>query len=78
MDLMTAEETAALLNVRVTWLYARTCQSSDLEPIPHYRFGRLVRLKRSEITAWVERQHQNGHRSSGSVPEGQAVAPTIQ
>jgi hypothetical protein len=78
MDLLTAEQTAALLHVRVTWLYARTCQSSDLEPIPHYRFGRLIRFKRAEVIAWAERQHQNGPRPSGSLPEGQSVAPTIQ
>jgi excisionase family DNA binding protein len=78
MDLLTIEETAALLKVPRTWLYARTCKSSDLEPLPFYRFGRLIRFKREEIVNWMERQHQSGPRSAGSQPEGQAVAPTIQ
>ena len=78
MDLLTVQEAAALLKVPRTWLYARTCESSDLDRLPFYRFGRLIRFKRAEIIAWAERQHQNEPHSSDTLPEGQAVAPTIQ
>ena len=54
MDLMTIEQVADLLKVPRTWIYARTCESSELEPLPFYRFGRLLRFKRSEILAWAE------------------------
>ncbi len=74
MDLMSVEEVAELLKVPRTWVYARTCESSDLERLPFYRFGRLLRFKRSEIIAWAERQHQ----TSGYKPEGQQVAQQIQ
>ncbi len=63
MDLLTPKEAAKLLNLPVTWLYARTCESSDLERIPFYRFGRLLRFKKAELVAWAEKQHRNGQNS---------------
>jgi excisionase family DNA binding protein len=74
MDLMTVDEVAAMLKVPRTWVYARTCKSSNLEPIPFYRFGRLLRFKRAEIIAWAERQHQ----TSGYKPEGQQTSQQFQ
>jgi len=44
------QEAAALLNLAVTTLYEKTSQRT----IPHYKHGKKVMFKKSELLDWVE------------------------
>jgi excisionase family DNA binding protein len=68
-ELMTVGEVSALLRVRESWVYARTSGSG--ERIPHLKFGKLLRFRRSEILRWADMHHTNFSQSPGSKPEGQ-------
>lgn len=50
--LLNVQEAAALLNLAVPTLYEKT--SSKL--IPHYKHGKKLMFKKSELLAWVEGQ----------------------
>ena len=53
-DLLTYEEAANVLNLKIGTLYALVAQGR----VPHVRLGRrLVRFSRVELDAWV-RQHR--------------------
>jgi excisionase family DNA binding protein len=51
-ELLTVREAAALLKVPKSWVYERTRTRS----IPVRKLGRLVRIPRDELMAWVECQ----------------------
>lgn len=48
--LINIQEAAALLNLAVTTLYEKTSGKS----IPHYKHGKKIMFKKSELLAWVE------------------------
>ena len=48
-DLLTADEVAALLRMTPAWVYSETRH----DRIPHQRFGRYVRFRRSAIEEWM-------------------------
>ncbi|MCW2986830.1 MAG: DNA-binding protein [Conexibacter sp.] len=56
-ELLIAEEVAALLRVKTTWVYAET----RAHRIPHMRLGRYCRYRRSAIELWLdERERDEG------------------
>jgi hypothetical protein len=42
-DVLTLEEVAALLKVKTSWLYQRTCDRTIRGGIPHFKLGKLLR-----------------------------------
>ncbi|AYB34825.1 helix-turn-helix domain-containing protein [Chryseolinea soli] len=48
--LLSTREAALLLNLEVTTLYDKTSQRL----IPHYKRGKKVLFKKSELLAWIE------------------------
>lgn len=56
--LLTVGEVAQLLQVPVSWIYARTRHRSK-DRLPGYRLGKYWRFDRSEILAWVESQRRD-------------------
>ena len=48
-EFITVEEVAELLSIKRSTIY------SKIRTIPHYRIGRLVRFKKSEIEHWLEK-----------------------
>jgi excisionase family DNA binding protein len=67
-DVLTAEEVAAILRMTRAWVYSETRQNR----IPHMRFGRRFRYRRSTIMAWLA-AHENGQR-----PSSRPVVPRIE
>ena len=52
--LLTVSEVANLLQVPVSWVYARTRKRS-IEKIPGYRLGKYWRFDKAEVLDWVAR-----------------------
>ena len=50
-EVLTADEVAALLRMKRSWVYA-AARSGEL---PHVRLGRAVRFRRSAIDAYLDR-----------------------
>lgn len=48
--LINVQEAAALLNLAVATLYEKTSRKQ----IPHYKHGKKIMFKKSELLAWVE------------------------
>lgn len=72
---LTVKDVADRLKVPPSWIYDRV--RGQLDPLPHYKIGKYVRFKWSEVAAWVGRQRRGGYRScpgaSGApVPVSQA------
>jgi excisionase family DNA binding protein len=62
MKLITAEEVAAKLQVKKSWVNDRTRERCpEQERIPCIRLGRYIRFNEAEIDAWIDR---------GCKPEG--------
>ncbi len=55
---LTVQEVAELLQVPVTWVYART-RKRGANRIPGYRLGKYWRFQESEVLAWVQRQRED-------------------
>ena len=53
-ELLTVRETAQILKVPISWVYERTRNKA----IPVRKLGRHVRIPRSELMAWIEREGQ--------------------
>ena len=51
--LLTISEVAQLLQVPVSWVYARTRHRSKFR-LPGYRLGKYWRFDRNEVLAWVQ------------------------
>jgi excisionase family DNA binding protein len=49
------EDLSHYLNIKVKTIY------SMVPDIPHYRIGKLIRFKKSEIDAWSESKRENVH-----------------
>lgn len=61
-SLLTVNDVATLLQVPVSWVYARTRKRS-IERLPGIRLGKYWRFREEEIHAWVESQRR-GHRAA--------------
>lgn len=60
--LVTVEALAEELSVPESWIYARTAKTSSArDRLPHYKLGKLLRFKLSEVLLWVEERHQAGN-----------------
>lgn len=57
-ELLTVHQVAELLQVSVSWVYARMRKRS-LERLPAYRLGKYWRFDRNEVLAWVGRHQTN-------------------
>ena len=56
-QLLTVQEVADLLRVRVSWVYGRTRKRSR-ERIPGYRVGKYLRFSADEVMAWLREARQ--------------------
>jgi excisionase family DNA binding protein len=56
-DLMTVEEVASLLKVKVSWVYDRISDSHG-HPLPHVRLGRYIRFERAAVIAFIQQQRK--------------------
>ena len=65
-ELLTAEDVAALLKVKVSWVYDRIRPTSG-DRLPHIRLGRYVRFERSAVEDFIRRQ-RNGYVGPRSTP----------
>jgi excisionase family DNA binding protein len=81
MALLTVEEAADLLRVKVSWLYERTRTNE----VPHLKLGKYLRFDEEELWAWA-RQSRRGGRGpaqsrTGAMPGRRADArengPTV-
>jgi excisionase family DNA binding protein len=57
--LLTIREVADLLQVPVSWVYARTRKRS-IEKIPGYRLGKYWRFSEAEVLVWLQSQKRDG------------------
>lgn len=51
-DLMTIEQLAELLGVKVSWIYAQT----SAKKIPFLKLGGRLRFRRADVERWIEGQ----------------------
>jgi len=58
--LLTIRQLADYLNIKRSTLYAWVEQGI----IPHYKMNRLIRFKKEEIDAWLERMEKRGDESA--------------
>ena len=50
-DLLTVQQAAALLQVKVSWIYARVEGVGDL---PVIRLGKYLRFRRGVLNRWID------------------------
>jgi len=62
-SLLTIEEVAELLRVRVSWVYDRTRRRS-VDRIPGFRLGKYWRFREADVIAWLERQRGGGRTNA--------------
>lgn len=59
-ELLTVEEIAGRLKVPVSWVYKHTqCRNGDR--IPHFKAGKYLRFRESEVLAWLQRSLWKGN-----------------
>jgi excisionase family DNA binding protein len=58
-SLLTVEEVADLLKVRVSWVYERT-RRRGVDRIPGFRLGKYWRFREVDVLAWINRQRVGG------------------
>ena len=56
MPLLTIEEAAGLLHVKVSWLYERTRTNE----VPHIKLGKYLRFDQDELIAWTRHFRRDG------------------
>ena len=54
-DILTVQEAADHLHVKVSWIYARVEGVNDLN-LPVHRVGRQLRFRRGELDTWFDAQ----------------------
>lgn len=54
-ELLTPDELAQLLSLPVTWVRQQTRARASV-PMPHYKLGRYVRFRESEVREWLKSQ----------------------
>src|SRR3984885_6737808 len=52
-DILTAVQVAERLQVKVSWVYARSAANSRYRPLPVLRCGRYIRFSWPEICQWL-------------------------
>jgi len=52
-EYLTIQQVADYLSIKPSSLYSKVSE------IPHFRIGRLLRLKKAEIDAWIETQRED-------------------
>jgi len=55
-DLLTAEEVAAWLKVKPSWVFEQTRQRAKVRyknPLPHTNMGKYLRFSRMRISEWL-------------------------
>ena len=57
--LLTVQGVAELLRLPVSWVYARTRERSR-NVLPHFKLGKYIRFKKSEVLAWLDRNSVGG------------------
>lgn len=57
---LTVSEVAQLLQVPISWIYARTRQRTP-NRLPGYRLGKYWRFRQEEVLTWVESQRRDSH-----------------
>jgi excisionase family DNA binding protein len=57
-ELLTIQEMAERLKVRVSWLYARTRQTGS-GAIPRIKVGKYLRFRLDEVMDWVQKQNES-------------------
>jgi predicted DNA-binding transcriptional regulator AlpA len=55
LEILTPEETAALLRVEVSWVYSKS-RRRQRNPLPVHRIGKYLRYTKSEVLAWFAAQ----------------------
>jgi len=53
--LLTVADVAELLRVPVSWVYERT-RTRSANRIPGFRLGKYWRFRKSDVSAWLDRQ----------------------
>jgi len=56
MSLLTIEEAAHLLQVKISWLYERTRTNE----VPHIKLGKYLRFDQDELLTWVRQFRRDG------------------
>ena len=54
-EILTPEETAALLRVEVSWIYSKS-RRRQRNPLPVHRIGKYLRFTKSEVLTWFAAQ----------------------
>lgn len=54
-DLLTLEEMANRLKVKVSWLYRKT-KENGTEAIPRLMVGKYIRFNEAEVMEWLRRK----------------------
>ena len=54
-DLLTTQELADYLKVKIGWVYWRTRQKGEYS-IPQIRVGKYIRFRLPDVMAWIEQQ----------------------
>ncbi len=57
--LLTAKQLSELLQVRPATVYLWT----HTEFIPHYKLGKSVRFRESDVLKWIEQRKSNGRKT---------------
>jgi predicted DNA-binding transcriptional regulator AlpA len=66
-DILTAAELRARLKVSKTFIYNMTKRSSrrhSAHPLPHFKAGRYLRFRWSEVSKWLESQRAKTGRAA--------------
>jgi len=72
MTWLTIEEAAALLRVKVSWLYERTRTNE----VPHIKLGKYLRFDQEEILAWTRQFKRDGRGRGPKAIEPLQRGPT--
>ena len=66
-ELLTVEDVAALLKVKVSWVYDRIGPKHGGR-LPHIRLGRYIRFERSAVLEFLQRQRKGYIGQRGAAP----------
>lgn len=63
--LLSAENVAEILGVKVDWVYRHTSRGCS-DPLPAIKFGGHLRFRQTDIDAWID-----AHRTDAEQPQWQ-------
>ncbi len=58
--LLTVKEVADMTGLPVSWIYSKAEDGT----LPHFKLGKYLRFRVSEVTAWLETLRRGGHGHS--------------